>query len=382
MTVLSSRPTLAYATRRARGDFESVSPATSFVDLPRVFTMHRGGVLRDGVVAYETFGSLSADRDNAVLVLPGLSASAHVASTDGDPRSGWWESMVGPGRPIDTDEWFVICVSALGGCRGSSGPASIDPKTGRPYGVTFPELALEDVAEAAAHVVRALEIDQLACVVGTSMGGMVALALLERWPSLARAHVNISAGLHSMPFAIAMRSVQREAIRDDPSWQGGDYTATRYPASGMRTARKLGVLTYRSSEEWSHRFARRRVDHRAEPFGREFEVESYVHANADRFSRSFDPNCYLYLSRAVDWFEAGQGVRGGPADALVMGVRTDLLFPPEQQQDVADYFRRRGAAVRHVVIDSDKGHDAFLVDVEAFGRPLSSFLNNRPWRIG
>ncbi len=366
------------------GPYELVPPATRFVDLPDGFAMRRGGRLRGGRVAYETVGRLAPARDNVVLVLPGLSADAHVCSHEDDPAPGWWEHMVGPGRPVDTDTWFVVCVNSLGSCRGSTGPASIDPATRRPYGVTFPALSLEDVADAAAHVVRSLGVERLACVVGTSMGGMVAVSLADRHPTLATAQVNISAGLHSPPFAIATRSLQREVVRNDPDWRGGTYWAHGFPLTGMRTARKLGLITYRSAEEWGHRFGRRRLQPTGpvDDFGPEFEIEAYVQANADRFVERFDPNCYLYLSRAIDWFEADETVLPtddgvpGLESALVLGVDTDLLFPLALQRQVAEHLERRGARVTCTALDSDKGHDAFLVDCAAFGAPIARFLDH------
>ncbi|MDX1550369.1 MAG: homoserine O-acetyltransferase, partial [Lysobacter spongiicola] len=287
---------------------EFVPPGTRYIDLPSPFPMRRGGELRGARMAYETWGTLSPSRDNALLIVTGLSPDAHAAANEGNPAPGWWEPMVGPGKPIDTRRWYVICVNSLGSCKGSTGPASIKPGTNEPYRLDFPELSIEDGAEAAVHVVRALGVDQVACLVGNSMGGMTALAMLVRHPGIARTHVNISGAAKALPFSIAIRSLQREAIRLDPNWNEGRYDEDSYPESGMRMARKLGVITYRSALEWDGRFGRVRLDSdRAddEPFGLEFEVESYLEAHARRFVRRFDPNCYLYLSRSMDWFDLG-----------------------------------------------------------------------------
>src|SRR5690606_28249968 len=197
---------------------EFIPPGTRYIDLPSPFPMKRGGELHGARMAYETWGTLSAVRDNAILIVPGLSPDAHAAANDGNPAPGWWEAMLGPGKPIDSDRWFVICANSLGSCKGSTGPASINPDTGAPYRLDFPELSIEDGAEAAAHVVRALGVDQLACVIGNSMGGMAALALLVKHPEIARSHVNISGAAKALPFSIAIRSLQREAIRLDPNW--------------------------------------------------------------------------------------------------------------------------------------------------------------------
>jgi homoserine O-acetyltransferase len=369
-------------TARARhrlGPHEMVPPASRFVDLPDDFPMHRGGTLRAGRVAYETLGQPSAGGENVILVLPGLSADAHIASHAEDPTPGWWQDMVGVGKPIDTARWHVICVNSLGSCRGSTGPASRCPCSGDVYGLSFPDLSLEDVAAAAAHVLRSLGFDRIACVVGVSMGGMAALALIEQHPGIARAHVNISSALQAAPFATAIRSLQREVIRNDPEWADGGYTGSRLPIHGMQAARKLGVISYRSAEEWRDRFGRRRIPEAGGGFSAEFEVEDYLQSNADRFVACFDPNSYLYLSRAIDWFEleqaTGHAAGEWPHDVLVMGVRSDQLFPVEQQADVAQRFTACGSSVQLATVDSNKGHDAFLVDSASFGPVISTFLS-------
>jgi len=374
---------------------EFIPPGTRFIDLPSPFPMRRGGELHGARIAYETWGTLNPGRDNAVLIVTGLSPDAHAAASEADPEAGWWEAMVGPGKPIDSDRWFVICTNALGSCKGSAGPASINPVTGEAYRLDFPELSIEDGAEAAAHVVRALGIERLACVVGNSMGGMVALAMLARHPGIARAHVNISGAAKALPFSIAIRSLQREAIRLDPNWNNGRYDDDHYPESGMRMARKLGVITYRSALEWDGRFGRVRLDSdRAddEPFGLEFEVESYLEGHARRFVRRFDPNCYLYLSRSMDWFDLGDycGERCGDGEgdtraglasirvekALAIGAETDILFPLQQQREIAEGLAAGGADARFLPLPSPQGHDAFLVDFDRFGPAVRGFLDS------
>jgi len=371
---------------------EFIPPGTRFLDLPSPFEMKRGGVLHGARVAYETWGTLSAARDNAVLILTGLSPDAHAAANEANPEAGWWEGMLGPGKPIDTTRWFVVCVNSLGSCKGSTGPASINPATNEPYRLDFPELSVEDGADAAFEVVRALGIERLACVIGNSMGGMTALAYLLRHPGSARSHVNISGSARALPFSIAIRSLQREAIRLDPQWNHGQYDDTHYPEAGMRMARKLGVITYRSALEWDGRFGRVRLDSDRrddeDPFGLEFEVESYLEGHARRFVRRFDPNCYLYLSRSMDWFDlaehaddgrSGGDVMGGLAKirverALAIGVHTDILFPLQQQEQIADGLRAGGADATFLPLPSPQGHDAFLVDIERFGAAVGGFL--------
>lgn len=365
---------------------EFIPAGTRFLDLPSPFAMKRGGALHGARMAYETWGRLSPAADNAILILTGLSPDAHAARHDDNPEPGWWEAMLGPGKPIDTDRWFVVCVNSLGSCKGSTGPASLDPATGAPYKLSFPELSVEDGADAAAHVVRSLGIARLACVIGNSMGGMVALSLLQRHPGIAHAHVNVSGAARALPFSIAIRSLQREAIRLDPLWNEGDYTEAAYPESGMRMARKLGVITYRSALEWDGRFGRVRLDSERrddDPFGLEFEVESYLEGHARRFIRRFDPNCYLYLSRSMDWFDLGESCHGTCTQglsklrvdrALAIGVHTDILFPIQQQQEIADGLLAGGADAQCLALPSPQGHDAFLVDIARFGPAIHDFL--------
>ncbi len=361
--------------------------ARRYFELPSPFPMKRGGELHGARVAYETWGDLNKARDNAVLILTGLSPSAHAASNAEDPSHGWWEAMIGPGKAIDTSRWFVICVNSLGSDKGSTCPASPDPATGQPYRLTFPELALEDVANAAHAAVSGLGIDQLACLVGCSMGGMSALAYMVLHPDSVRTHISVDTAPQAQPFAIAIRSLQREAIRLDPKWNDGLYDDASYPDTGMSIARKLGVITYRSAMEWNGRFARIRLEAEQRddnPFGFEFEVESYLEGHARRFVHTFDPNSYLYLSRASDWFDiseyGGGSIHEGlrriqVKQALVIGVSTDILFPLEQQEQIAEGLEAAGAAVEFVALDSPQGHDAFLVDIENYSRAIGNFLS-------
>jgi homoserine O-acetyltransferase len=368
----------------------AVPDARRYFDLPSPFPMKRGGSLSQATLAYETWGTLDADRGNAVFILTGLSPSAHAASNAEDPSPGWWEAMIGPGKYIDTNRWFVVCANTLGSCKGSTGPTSIDPATGEPYRLDFPDLTLEDVANASFELVRGLGIEKLACLVGNSMGGMSALAYLVQHPGSTRSHISISTAPQAQPFAIAIRSLQREAIRLDPNWQQGRYDDDHYPEAGMSIARKLGVITYRSAMEWVGRFARIRLEsdeREEEPFAVEFQIESYLAGHARRFVRSFDPNSYLYLSRASDWFDIGEYAPSREAGdiakalarihverALVIGVSTDILFPLTQQQQIADGLAAGGAEVDFVALDSPQGHDSFLVDIPRFGEPIARLL--------
>jgi homoserine O-acetyltransferase len=358
----------------------AASGARRFVRLEQPFRMHRGGVLPRVDIAYETWGELNEDRSNAVLLFTGLSPSAHAASSPEDTSPGWWEDMVGLGRPIDTRNYFVICVNSLGSCFGSTGPASIDPRSGEPYRLRFPVLTIEDVAVAGREVVRHLGIRQLHTVVGPSLGGMSALAFCVLYPEMSRGLVAISSAARATAFAIALRSLQREMIRSDPDWMDGNYPPDKPPLRGMRLARKLGMITYRSAEEWDQRFGRQRAggEHDAgDQFGVDFEVESYLEHHANKFIGQFDPNCYLYLSRAMDLFDVAEHsgcvatelAKPGIERALVVGVETDFLFPLHEQEQLAECLEREGREVEFVALPSLQGHDSFLVDMDGF-RPV------------
>ncbi len=365
-----------------------MTDATLYMHSDRPLAFKKGGVLPSLTMAYETWGELNGERSNAVLILTGLSPSAHAASSPTDPSPGWWEPMIGPGRPIDTDHFFVISLNSLGSCKGSSGPASENPETGRPYRLEFPDLCLEDVAAASYRVVRHLGIEQLCVLVGPSMGGMSSLAYLQQNPGGARHYLNISGAPKSEPFSIAIRSLQRELIVSDPHWNNGNYDDENWPVKGMRMARKLGMLSYRSAEEWRGRFGRRPQNYfPTEIFGMNYEVESYLEAAARKFVHSFDPCSYLYLSRAMDWYDASDGFPNLAAalagvrldSAFVIGVPTDILFPVHQQEAIANALSENHIQSGFCELPSLMGHDAFLVDHDHFGPRIAAFFK-RIWK--
>jgi len=362
-----------------------MTTATRTMTIEGRFAMHRSGYLESPKQAYETWGELNDARDNAVLIFSGLSPSAHAASSEDDPSAGWWEDMIGSGLPLDTDRFYVIAVNSLGSCFGSTGPASVNPETGDIYRLNFPVLSLEDVAEAAYMVVRHLGIEQLHSVVGCSMGGMSGLAYCVRHPEATRSFVSISSATRALPFSIAVRSLQREMIRSDPKWLDGNYDRSDPPLTGQRLARKLGMMTYRSPQEWEVRFGRERVTDQGRPgdkFKIDFSVESYLQNHAERFSGAFDANCYLYLSRASDLFDLAE--HGGSIEAgfkrlalqrtLVIGVETDILFPIHQQRELAEGLSRVCKDAHLVELDCIKGHDSFLVEMDAFRPVICDFF--------
>ena len=370
--------------------------AVRFAALPDPFPMTRGGELRRAQIAYECWGELNKERSNAILLFTGLSPSAHAASSPENPDDGWWEKMIGPGRAIDTDRFFVMCVNSLGSCFGSTGPASVNPASGKPYRLEFPELAVEDIARAGFEAARSLGVEKLDTVMGCSLGGMVVVAFAAAIPGGARRLVSISGSAASSPFAIALRSVQREAVMSDPAWSRGNYPDNeRGPQAGMRIARKLGTITYRSADEWRGRFARsglspvgkqavsRALQRVPEGFGPRFAVETYLESQAEKFVRVFDPNCYLYISRAMDCFDiADHGepaqalARAGLEGALVIGVESDFLFAIEEQAGIARHLSTAGVPTTFSRLPSIEGHDAFLVDLPRFDAAIRGFLNN------
>jgi homoserine O-acetyltransferase len=369
--------------REAKPAVTVMEPLT--VALPDPFPLHGGGVLRGARIAYESWGRLNADKSNAILLFTGLSPTAHAAASERDVTPGWWQRMIGPGLAIDTSRYHVICVNSLGSCFGSTGATSINPATGKRYRLDFPEITVEDIARAGWEVVRALGITQLDTVMGPSLGGMTVLAFAALCPEAARRLISISGSPAASPFAIALRSVQREAILRDPDWQGGQYEPDKPPRSGLRLARKLGTITYRSAAEWRQRFGRERIASnalRANPFAPRFAVEGYLESQAERFTRVFDANCYLYLSSAMDRFDLAE--HGGAYAAafqglalekvLVIGVESDMLYPIHEQAAIAEAFDQNGVPTRFARLPSLEGHDAFLVDIPRFDAEIRRFL--------
>ena len=386
--VQKPKPTCREPALKKRGWKEVIPSGTSFAPLPEM-TLTNGDRLSGGQLGYETFGNFSAMGDNAILIFTGMSGNAHVTSTARNQKSGWWEEIVGRGRPIDTSDWFVICVNSLGGCNGSTGPASVNPANGKIYGPDFPRISIEDTADAGVHLLRHLGISELACLIGVSMGGMTSLAFLQRHPKIAKTHINISGAVEASAYAISMRSLQREIVRADPDWLDGRYQRDSQPHQSMNLARKLGVLTYRSAQELQERFGRNRASHDGMSAlaceAREFEVESYVAHQAEGFAHNFDANSFLMLSSAMDRYSLTESAQMPPASALksvglasalVLGSSTDILFPPAQQNELAEIFNSAGTRTAYQNLISMKGHDAFLASNSQFAQPIATFCQD------
>ena len=372
--------------------FEESNKGIQKTVITETMKMKRGGSLSNPVLAYETWGKLSKSKDNVVVILTGLSASSHVASSSSDSNPGWWEGIVGPDKAIDTNKFYVICVNSLGSCFGSTGPASINQITGEPFRLTFPELTIDDMATATKFLLDKLGIKQINTLVGPSMGGMHALALIIQNNKFVKNFIAISTAFQSLPYAIAIRSLQREVIRKDPLWKNGYYTPDSPPLNGVRIARKLGMISYRSANEWAQRFGRKKSSKNnitqntfgIENTGFEFEIESYLEHLAVKFQNVFDANCYLYLSRSIDWFDiidygsSSEEVLGktGLESALILGVESDILFPIYQQKELAEYLSADSTKVTYKSLNCLQGHDSFLVDIETFSREISCYLEN------
>ena len=357
--------------------------ATQYLHHEQTFRFANGGRIPRVDMAYETWGTLDKERSNAVLILTGLSPDAHAAKNEADPTDGWWEPMIGPGKPMDSDRHFIICINSLGSCKGSTGPASINPESGQLYRLSFPDLVIQDIATSALLVLQSLGIEQLRALVGPSMGGMSCLALMKVKPDIARHFLAISTAARAEPFAIAIRSLQRESIVRDPAWNDGAYTNRKWPETGMRLARKLGMISYRSEVEWRDRFGRQLQDRYNERlFGMHFAIESYLESAARKFIHGFDPCSYLYLSRAMDFYDISDGyadMQSAFADiqlesAKIIGVETDTLWPVHQQIEINDMLSKNGIPTDFELFPSIQGHDSFLVDYDRFCPSIEKYF--------
>ena len=330
-------------------------------------------------LAYESWGTLNPARDNAILLLHALTGDAHATSggLPGQER-GWWEALVGPGKAIDTDRWYVLCSNVIGGCQGSSGPASLDPATGKPYGLSFPLLSIRDMVRAQARLLDHLGIARLAGAIGGSMGGMQALAWLQLYPGRLDSAVVLATAARHSPQQIAFQEVGRQAVMADPDWAGGAYA--RPPARGLALARMIGHITYMSDRSMAAKFGRARAGHGAQAsFTPDFEVEGYLRHRGDSFVGRFDANSYLYITKAVDDFDAFESPwaphkPGTGPRVLVASFKSDWLYPSYQGREIATVIRRSGLATSFTEIDSRWGHDAFLLETERLGALLKGFL--------
>ena len=372
--------------------FRHANVSAKLVEVTDSFEMKRGGQLSNLHIAYETWGELNKDQSNVIVIFTGLSANSHVTSSQSDQTPGWWETMVGEGKAIDTGKYHVICINTLGSCFGSTSPVSINKKTSQPYRLTFPELTVEDMANASRLLLKKIGINKVHLLIGPSLGGMKALAFSILHNTVVDNMILISTATQALPFAIALRSLQREVIRKDPLWSNGFYSYEKPPLNGVRIARKIGMTSYRSANEWVQRFGRKKsvankINQNTfgiENTSFEFEIESYLEHQAVKFQNIFDANCYLYLSRAMDWFDvANLGKSSLDAfskininKALILGVDTDVLFPPQQQKEIAENLSLSNVKVEYKELSCIQGHDSFLVDTGSFAKEINAFIKN------
>jgi homoserine O-acetyltransferase len=365
---------------------EPTSPVARFgPEAP--LAMDAGVALAPWQIAYQTYGTLNADRSNAILVCHALTMDQHVANlhpVTGKP--GGWDTMVGPGRPIDTDRFFVICANVLGGCMGTSGPASTNPATGKPWGLGFPLVTIRDMVRSQAALLDRLGIDSLFCVLGGSMGGMQVLQWAASYPERVFAALPIATGARHSAQNIAFHEVGRQAVMADPDWRGGRYLEEgARPRKGLSVARMGAHITYLSETALHRKFGRRYQDRQnlSFSFDAEFQVESYLRHQGITFVERFDANSYLYLTRAMDYFDVAADYGGVLADAFrrtktrfcIISFTSDWLFPTPESRAVVHALNAAGASVGFVEVESDKGHDAFLLDEPELFAAVQGFID-------
>jgi len=345
------------------------------------FMLASGQKLGAVTVAYETYGTLDEDGSNAILVLHALTGDAHAAGyNEGNVQPGWWDAMIGPGKAFDSEKHFIVCSNVLGGCRGTTGPSSINPATGRRYDLDFPLISISDMVEVQRHLIDHLGIRRLRAVAGGSMGGMQGLEWLARYPDRLKSAIVIATAAKHSPQQIAFNEVGRQAIMFDPLWQEGRYDG-KPPAKGLAVARMIGHITYMSEASMAEKFGRRIHDAgRRHKFSRGFEVEEYLHHKGSRFVERFDANSYLYITHAMDSYDLSRGKElhqvfaGLEAQMLLVGFRSDWLYPAAQMRELARACKRAGADATFCEIDSTYGHDAFLLEVDELSHLIRHFL--------
>lgn len=346
-------------------------------------SLDSGATLVDVDVAYETYGELNAARSNAILVLHAFSGDAHAAGINHEGKPGWWDNMIGPGKGFDTNQYFVICSNVLGGCRGTTGPASVNAATGCPYAMSFPVITISDMVRLQKMLIDHLGISRLLGVAGGSMGGMQALQWAVQYPESVVAALPIASTTRHSAQQIAFNEVGRQAIMADPDWNEGNYYGKTPPARGLAVARMVGHITYMSDDSMREKFGRRLRGKEAFGFGFDvdFEVESYLRYRGSQFVNRFDANSYLYITKAMDYFDLTGGgssiaaaLEVASARFLIISFSSDWLYPSYQSQEMVRALRSRNRDVAYVELQSNYGHDSFLVDVAEQSALIGGFL--------
>lgn len=334
-------------------------------------------------IAYETYGTLNSKKNNAVMIYHSLTMDAHAAGYhEGADRPGWWDTMIGPGKAFDTDKYFIISSNVLGGCKGTTGPASINPQTGEPYGLSFPVVTIEDMVHCQKLLLDHLGIDKLLCAAGGSMGGSQAIVWSILYPEKVHSSIVIATNTRQTAQQIALHEVARQAIMSDPDWSKGNYYGKSLPKNGLKVSRMIGHITYMSEKSMEEKFGRKLSgkEKLGYDFTHDFEVESYLRYRGDSFVTRFDANSYLYLSKALDYFDLAQEGTLTEAFAkvqssyLVISFSSDWLYPAYQSKDMVRALKANDLDVSDIVIESDYGHDAFLVEVDGLTHLISHYL--------
>lgn len=354
----------------------------TFAEPGREHPFKSGETLGPVTLAYETYGILNRDKTNAILVLHALSGDAHAAGVHaGQNDSGWWDDMIGPGKAFDTDRYFVVCSNVVGGCKGSTGPSSINPATGKPYALDFPFITVADMVDCQRRLIDYFGIDKLLCVAGGSMGGMQVLQWVASYPERVKSAIPIATALKHSPQQIAFNEVIRQSIMADPAWREGNYYAYGQPEKGLSVARMIGHITFMSDQSMEEKFSRRlKNDKFSFGFDADFEVEGYLRYRGANFVKRFDANSYLYITKAMDYFDLSgdklipQG-KVIPTRIMVISFKTDWLYPSHQSQEIVRLLKRRLVDTTYCELTSTYGHDAFLIEVEEQTTLIKHFLD-------
>jgi homoserine O-acetyltransferase len=345
--------------------------------------LESGRELTNIIVAFETYGKLNDEANNAILVCHALTGDALAAGKDENGTTGWWADMIGPGKTFDTNKFFVVCANVLGGCQGTTGPASINPETNRPWGMSFPVITIKDMVKVQRKLIELLGVNKLKIVAGGSMGGMQVLEWAVMYPELVENIIPIATSCRLSALGIAYNEVGRRAIMQDPDWQGGNYYPGLGPVNGLSLARMIATITYKSDESFSLRFGRNMATPANEIFDNSsyFEVESYLRYQGQKLTRRFDANSYLYLIKAMDFHDISRGVgtleqalNRFQGKSLVVGINSDFLYPSYEQRQLVTMLHRLGKEVDYYEIDSPYGHDAFLIEFKQMEKGLGDFI--------
>ena len=359
----------------------------TFAEPPNELVLESGAKLGPITLAYETYGELNEEKSNAILILHALSGDANAAGyhSSEDAKPGWWDIMIGPGKAFDTNKYFVICSNVIGGCKGSTGPSSINPKTGKPFALEFPIVTISDMVNAQRHLIEHLGIKSLLSISGGSVGGMQVLQWAVSYPDMVRSAIPIATAARQSAQGIAFDVVGRRAIMSDPNWNNGNYYNGEIPKDGLSLARMIGHITYLSDESMHQKFGRnlQGISEYSFSFSPEFQVESYLSYKGDTFIKRFDANTYLYITKAIDYFDLTNGHKNlakvfekVKVKFLVISFSSDWLYPSYQSKEIVRALKANNIDVTYFEIKSDYGHDAFLLEHEKQTRLIKSFLHH------